>query len=62
MKTASILVGCLAIAVGLLWVGQGLGVIRWPASSVMVDERPWAMRGAAVGIAGALLVLWARRR
>lgn len=56
------IVGVAAIAMGLLWLGQGLGVVRWPESSFMVDQRPWAVRGSGLAIAGALAVLWARRR
>lgn len=35
----------LAALMGLLWIGQGLGYIHWPASSFMLDQRPWAFRG-----------------
>ena len=62
MKKVSIVIGALAIAMGLLWLGQGLGVVDWPQSSFMIGQRPWVLRGAGVAIAGALLILWARRR
>ena len=62
MKTVMLVVGCLAVAMGLLWLGQGLGIVRWPASSFMVDVRPWAVRGALLAAAGAALILWSRRR
>lgn len=62
MKTVPIIIGALAIAMGLLWLGQGTGLIHWPASSFMLDQRPWALRGAALAVAGAALILWARRR
>lgn len=62
MKTIPIIIGALAIAMGLLWLGQGTGLIHWPASSFMLDQRPWALRGAALAVAGAALILWARRR
>jgi hypothetical protein len=52
----------MAIAVGLLWVGQGLGVVHWPESSFMLDQRPWALRGALLTAFGVVLLLFARRR
>ncbi len=56
-----ILVGALATLMGLLWIGQGLGYIHWPASSFMLDQRPWADRGAALAVFGLVLVLISRR-
>ncbi|HEX8387441.1 MAG TPA: hypothetical protein VF636_00365 [Sphingomonas sp.] len=46
---------------GLLFIGQGLGYIQWPASSFMLDQRPWADRGAVIAVAGLALILVARR-
>lgn len=62
MKTAFNILGIAAIVMGLLWVGQGLGLVPWPETSFMIDQRPWAWRGAALMGAGALLLLLARRR
>ena len=50
-------VGVAATLMGLLWIGQGLGYIHWPASSFMLDQRPWALRGALLAVVGLLLVL-----
>jgi hypothetical protein len=47
--------------IGLLWIGQGLGYVNWPASSFMLDQRPWADRGAVAAVVGLLLILLARR-
>jgi len=47
---------------GLLWVGQGAGVIHWPASSFMLDQRPWILRGAILAIAGLVAIQVSRRR
>ena len=41
MKTALLLIGVIAVLVGLLWIGQGTGTVRWPASSFMIDARVW---------------------
>ena len=61
MRRALIVVGTLCALLGLLWIGQGLGYIHWPASSFMLDQRPWADRGAAVAVLGLVLILAARR-
>lgn len=53
--------GVAATLMGLLWIGQGLGYIHWPASSFMLDQRPWADRGAFVAVAGLAMILVARR-
>ena len=62
MKTALLIVGVLALLVGLLWVGQGAGLVHWPASSFMIDQRPWIARGAVLAFVGLVLILFSRRR
>ena len=62
MKTALLVVGVLGLLMGLLWIGQGLGVIHWPASSFMIDERPWATRGLILAGIGLILIGLSRRR
>ena len=44
-KALVLVVGIVAVAMGLLWVGQGLGYVHWPAKgNFMLDQRPWAIR------------------
>ena len=62
MKTPLLIAGILALLMGLLWIGQGLGYIHWPASSFMLDQRPWATRGAVLAAVGVLLIVLSRRR
>lgn len=62
MKTALLILGLLALAMGLLWVGQGAGLVHWPASSFMIDQRPWIARGAILAFIGLALILLSRRR
>ena len=62
MKTTFLILGIAAILMGLLWIGQGTGVIHWPASSFMLDQRPWATRGALLAVAGIVLIILSRRR
>ncbi len=62
MKSTLLTIGALAIAVGLLWVGQGTGYVNWPRSSFMISQVQWAYYGAALGIAGLLMIVFAQRR
>jgi hypothetical protein len=61
-RTLITIIGALALLMGLLWIGQGLGIVRWPASSFMIDMRPWAWRGALLALAGAAMIWFGRRR
>ena len=61
LRAILLIPGVLATLMGLLWIGQGLGYVHWPESSFMLDQRPWADRGAALAVAGLLLILVARR-
>ena len=54
-------IGILMTLMGALWIGQGLGYVHWPASSSMLDQRPWADRGAVLAVLGLALILVARR-
>ena len=56
------LIGILAMLMGLLWVGQGLGLIMWPAESFMLADRKWAINGALLAVAGLTLIGFGRRR
>ena len=61
LRLVLLVLGVLATLMGLLWIGQGLGYIHWPQSSFMLDQRPWADRGAGLAVLGLLLILVARR-
>ncbi len=61
MKMTLLIVGIVALAAGLLFVGQGAGYIRWPASSFMIRETRWIYYGGAIALAGLLLIILARR-
>lgn len=62
MKIALVVLGSLAPLVGLLWVGQGANLTQWPASSFMIDQRPWVTRGAVLAMFGLVLILLSRTR
>ena len=55
-------IGIFAVLMGLLWAGQGLGLIMWPAESFMLADRTWALYGGVLALSGLALVLFSRRR
>jgi hypothetical protein len=61
MRQLLLITGLLALAVGLLWIGQGTGVVKWPASSFMISQLQWAGYGAALGGLG-LILIWQSKR
>jgi Na+/glutamate symporter len=58
MRTRWIVAAVMAVT-GLVWIGQGLGVLR--GSSFMVDDPRWAMAGTVSLLGGALLAWTALR-
>jgi hypothetical protein len=62
MRLGLTIAGVLALAMGLLWVGQGLGWIHWPRSSFMLDQRVWVLWGGLLAVVGAVLIAVGRRR
>jgi hypothetical protein len=61
LRIIMLVVGTLAVLVGLLFIGQGTGIVRWPESSFMIDVTAWAVRGGALVIGGALMIYYGRR-
>ena len=57
MARALLIVGFLALAIGLLWIGQGTGACRLAAASFMINQLQWAGYGAALGAVG-LILIW----
>jgi hypothetical protein len=57
MRRTLLIIGLLALATGLLWIGQGTGVVAWPKASFMINELQWAGYGAALGAVG-LILIW----
>jgi hypothetical protein len=49
------IIALVTAAVGLVWIGQGLGIIR--GSSFMVGDNRWSLAGLAL-VAGAAVVAW----
>lgn len=61
MRKTLLLIGALAVLVGLVWIGQGTGYFPYPPSSFMIDQTPWAYRGLALAVFG-LVAIWVGRR
>jgi hypothetical protein len=61
MKTVFLIVGLIVLAMGILFAGQGLGYIHWPATSTMIDQTKWAYYGGCIAVVG-LVVIWYSRR
>ncbi|KEQ03174.1 hypothetical protein [Pseudorhizobium pelagicum] len=62
MKTLLIVLGAIAVLMGVIWMAQGSGIFPYPASSFMIDQSPWIAYGAVLALAGAALIWAARRR
>ena len=54
--------GILMLLMGLLWIGQGTGLIMWPKSSFMLNQVRWAFNGALLANFGLLQIYIVRRR
>jgi hypothetical protein len=54
-------VGLVLLAFGLLFAGQGSGLIMWPADSFMLADRSWIAYGLGIALAGAAIILISRR-
>jgi bacteriorhodopsin len=60
-KALLLFVGIAMLAAGLLFAAQGAGLVHWPASSFMLDQRRWIYYGAGIAAAGVVLMFLARR-
>jgi nitrate reductase gamma subunit len=61
LRGALSVIAILAILMGLLWVGQGLGIIMWPSDSFMLADRKWAVNGSILAAVGLLVIVLTRR-
>jgi hypothetical protein len=61
MRNLLLILGVVALLIGLLWIGQGTGYVAWPQSSFMISQIQWAWYGAALALAG-LVLIWRGKR
>jgi hypothetical protein len=59
MKLVLTVVGVLMVALGAIWILQGVGFLP---GSFMTGQIQWAVYGCVVAVGGILVVFWARRR
>lgn len=62
LKGAMAIVGVAAIMMGMLWILQGLDIVRWPASSFMLGDTTWTRNGTVLAVIGVVLIWLARKR
>ena len=55
-----IFAGILGFVFGLVFMLQGLGVIRYPVGSAMIDNHVWITRGGILAFLSAILVAGVR--
>jgi hypothetical protein len=61
MRKLLLVLGLIALVIGLLWIGQGTGVVKWPATSFMINQIQWAGYGVALAALG-LILIWQSKR
>ena len=61
MRIPFMTLGLLAFLIGLLWIGQGTGLVPWPRSSFMINQMPWVWYGAGLAAFGIALMGLSRR-
>ncbi len=61
VKTGLLVTSVLATLAGIIWMGQGSGYFPYPASSFMINQSPWILRGAITAVVG-LIGVWISRR
>lgn len=59
MRGPTLILAFVLVAVGVVWVLQGLGILT--GGSFMVGDRRWALAGVAAVAVGAVIGLRARR-
>jgi hypothetical protein len=61
MRRSLLILGLVALALGLLWIGQGTGIVSWPQTSFMINQLQWAGYGAVLAALGLILIWQATR-
>ncbi|MDD2875745.1 MAG: hypothetical protein PHT60_00795 [Acidiphilium sp.] len=61
LKIALLVLGFMALLLGLIWVGQGTGYFPYPKESFMISQMPWAYRGAGLAVVGLILIVMSRK-
>lgn len=51
-----ILAGILGLVAGIVFMLQGLGILQAPASSPMIGNQSWVIRGGIIALLSAILI------
>lgn len=51
-----ILIGILGFIAGMVFMLQGLGILRAPVSSPMIGSQTWVVRGGIIALLSAILI------
>ena len=62
MRTLLTVLGIVLVIAGIVFTGQGSGYFPYPAESFMISQTRWVYYGAAIAVAGALILIFAFRR
>jgi hypothetical protein len=62
MRTLLTILGIVLVIAGIVFIGQGSGYFPYPAESFMISQTRWVYYGAAIAVAGALILIFALRR
>jgi hypothetical protein len=62
MRTLLTVLGIVLVVAGIVFTGQGSGYFPYPAESFMISQTRWVYYGAAIAVAGALILIFALRR
>ena len=61
MRKLLTVISVILLIAGLVFAAQGSGYFPHPAESFMINQTRWVYYGAAIAVAGLLLVVWGRR-
>jgi hypothetical protein len=62
MRTLLTVLGIVLVIAGIVFIGQGSSYFPYPAESFMISQTRWVYYGAAIAVAGALILIFAVRR
>ena len=62
MRVLLILLGLVALIMGLLWVAQGLGIVSLPVRGFMPPRGEWTLYGGILASIGLIMFIGGLRR
>lgn len=62
VRIVLLIIGCLMVLMGLVWIGQGSGYFPYPAESFMVNQTPWIYWGLLLAVIGLIVIVLSRKR